>query len=49
MRPTKDADFESRCECCDETISEGDRIALLEPDGAWVHEACAEGEPWPEG
>jgi len=47
-RPVIDAAFPSRCGWCDQRIEEGDRIALLEPDGEWVHEGCAEEEPWPE-
>jgi hypothetical protein len=41
-RPTKIADYATRCEVCDEAIHEGDPIALHD-DGAWVHEGCAEG------
>lgn len=47
-RPIRDAAFPSRCAVCDEPIFEGDLIALLEPDGEWVHEQCADEEPWPD-
>ena len=41
-RPTKIAEYRSRCSVCDEDIEEGEAIALLEDDGEWVHTDCAD-------
>lgn len=37
-----EAMFPGTCAWCLERIAEGDSIALLEEDGDWVHERCAE-------
>ena len=48
-RPTRTAEFATRCLGCDESIEPGETIALDEPDGVWMHEECADEEgPWPE-
>lgn len=47
-RPTKVAEFNTRCPNCQGWMEGGDTIALDEPGGEWMHEACAEETPWDE-